>query len=164
VISLEDITIRTNLHAGDIGYITYLHGIIYQTEYDYGIEFESYVASGLHEFYQQYEPTRNRVWVCEHKNTIVGFLLLMNRGDAAQLRYFLIEKAYRGIGLGKKIMKLYMDFYHQCGYKSSYLWTTSDLSEAATLYKRFGFELVEEHSSSLFGRDVIEQKYELHSH
>jgi hypothetical protein len=63
VVDINDINIRTDLRAGDIGYVTYLHGILYQQEYDYGIEFESYVAAGLSEFYQKYDPARSRVCV-----------------------------------------------------------------------------------------------------
>jgi len=51
-VSLDDIAIRTDLRSGDIGYVTYLHGMLYKQEYGYGIEFESYVAAGLHEFYK----------------------------------------------------------------------------------------------------------------
>jgi GNAT superfamily N-acetyltransferase len=157
----EDITIRTELKPGDIGYIIYLHGLLYAEEYQYGISFESYVAAGFHEFYQQYDPARDRVWICEHGKEIIGFLLLMHRGEKAQLRYFLLVPAYRGLGLGKKLMELYMDFYHQCGYTSSYLWTTNELPAAASLYMRKGFRLVEEKVSTAFGKPLKEQKYEL---
>ena len=157
----EDITIRTELRPGDLGYITYLHGALYGKEYQYGISFETYVAAGLNEFYQQYDPSRDRVWICEHGEEIVGFLLLMHRGEAAQLRYFLLEPAYRGLGLGKKLMEMYMAFYRQCGYTSSYLWTTNELPAAASLYTRYGFRLVEEKESSAFGKLLKEQKYEL---
>jgi peptidyl-dipeptidase Dcp len=157
----EDITIRTELRPGDIGYVIYLHGSLYAGEYQYGISFESYVAAGLHEFYQQYDASKDRVWICEHGKEIVGFLLLMHRGDAAQLRYFLLKPAYRGLGLGKKLMELYMDFYHKCGYTSSYLWTTDELPAAASLYARYGFRLTEEKESRAFGKLLKEQKYEL---
>jgi N-acetylglutamate synthase-like GNAT family acetyltransferase len=61
------------------------------------------------------------VWVCEHDGRMIGFLALVNRGKAAQLRYFIIEPEYRSIGLGKKLMTLYMEFLKQCDYTSSYL-------------------------------------------
>ena len=160
-VSLNDINIRTELRPGDIGYITYLHGILYKREYHYGIELEAYVAAGLVEFYHGYNLSRNRVWVCEHDGQMVGSLLLMDRGEAAQLRYFLIRPEYRGIGLGNKLMELYMEFLHQCGYKSSFLWTTHELEAAAYLYRKHGFRLTEEKESTAFGKPLIEQKYEL---
>ena len=159
--TLNDITIRTELHSGDIGYITFLHGSLYKREYNYGIDFEAYVAKGLHEFYERYHPDSNRVWICEHNRKIIGSLLLMNRGEAAQLRYFLIVPEYRGIGLGKKLMELYMEFLKKCGYRSSYLWTTNELYSAAHLYKSHGFKLTEEKESSAFGKPLKENKYEV---
>ena len=159
--SLEDISIRTELRPGDIGYVTYMHGALYEREYGYGIQFETYVAKGLCEFYEKYDPERSRIWVCEHKDRMIGFLLLMDRGQAAQLRYFLIEPEYRGLGLGLKLLNLYMDFLHNCGYKESYLWTTHELTTAASLYKRFGFELTEEKESTDFGKPLREQRYDL---
>jgi len=161
VIHLQDIHIRTTLQPGDIGYIIYLHGAIYGKEYHYGIAFETYVAAGLLEFYQQYDAARDRVWICEHNDQIVGFLLLMHRDAAAQLRYFILAPGYRGIGLGKKLMGLYMDFLQQAGYTSSYLWTTSELPAAISLYKKHGFLLTDEKPSEAFGKPVVEQRYEL---
>jgi GNAT superfamily N-acetyltransferase len=161
-ITLSDIKIRTELMPGDIGHITYLHGILYKDEYDYSISFESYVAKGLFEFYQQYHPDKDRVWVCEHVGTIIGFILLMHRNDnTAQLRYFILRPKYRGIGLGKHLMNLYMEFLREKGYEKSYLWTTDDLVAAASLYKRHGFVLTEEKESSAFGKLLKEQRYDL---
>jgi peptidyl-dipeptidase Dcp len=159
---LDDIHIRTTLQPGDIGYITYLHGSLYSREYNYGVTFEAYVAEGLAEFCKQYDTAKDRIWVCEHNEQIVGFLLLMHRGASAQLRYFILHPDYRGIGLGKKLMQLYMEFLHEASYTSSYLWTTSELPAAASLYKKFGFVLAEEKPATTpFGKPVIEQKYEL---
>jgi GNAT superfamily N-acetyltransferase len=159
--SLNDIEVRTELQPGDMGYVIHRHGSFYGREHGYGVQFESYVAQGLCEFYEKYDPRRNRVWVCEHHNRMIGFLLLMDRGDAAQLRYFLIEPEYRGMGLGSRLLQLYMDFLRECGYQKSYLWTTDELLSAISLYKKFGFRLTEEKESSSFGKPVVEQRYDL---
>ena len=159
--TLDSITIRTKLQPGDLGYVTYLHGALYHKEYDYGLQFESYVAKGLCEFHEKYNPERSRIWACEHNDRMIGFMLLMDRGHAAQLRYFLIEPDYRGIGLGSRLMNLYMDFLRGCGYRESYLWTTHELSTAAFLYRRVGFKLTEEKESTAFGKPLREQRYNL---
>lgn len=158
--TLNDIKIRNELRPGDMGYVIHLHGLLYKAEYNYGIEFESYVAQGFHEFYQQYDTRNNRVWICEHESKIVGFMLLMNRGSAAQLRYFIIVPSYRGIGLGKKLMELFMEFLANCKYTSAYLWTTDELHTAANLYTRHGFVLTEQKESNAFGKPVIENRYD----
>lgn len=159
-ISIEDISIRTTLRPGDIGYITFLHGQLYQREYGFGIPFEVYVAKTLAEYVEQYNVATNRFWICEHESRIVGCIALMNRGSEAQLRYFLILPEYRGIGLGKKLMSLYMDFLHQCNYKKSYLTTTDELHAAASLYEAHGFRLTEQKETTGFGKKLIENKYE----
>lgn len=160
-ISLNDISIRTELQPGDMGEVIRQHGAFYAGEYGFGIQFEYYVARGFCEFYERYDPKRNRVWVCEHKGGMIGFLLLMERGDAAQLRYFLIQPVYQGLGLGSKLLGLYMDFMRECGYQKSYLWTTDELGTAISLYKKFGFQLTEEKASTSFGKPVTEQRYDL---
>jgi ribosomal protein S18 acetylase RimI-like enzyme len=159
--ALEDVHIRTELKPGDIGYVIYLHGALYGSEYGFGIRFETYVAAGLLEFYADYDPARDGVWVCEHEGVMMGFMLLMHRGpDSAQLRYFLIRPEYRGIGLGKRLMGLFMDRLTVCRYKSAYLWTTHELSAAKSLYERHGFKLTEEKDSAAFGKPLREQRYD----
>lgn len=161
-VRLEDITIRNTLKPGDLGYVIYLHGLLYGREYGFGIQFETYVAAGINEFYARFDPDRDRVWICEHDDRMVGFLLLMHREyDSAQLRYFLIRPEYRGIGLGKHVMQQFMDFLATHHYRSAFLWTTHELSAAASLYKRHGFTLTEEKESTVFGKPLREQRYEL---
>jgi len=161
-IQLDEIIIRTTLRPGDIGYVTFMHGLLYQKEYNYDVSCEVYIAQGFCEFYKNYDPQKDCVWIAEHNNKIVGFLLLMHREDnAAQLRYFILDPAYRGIGLGKKLANLYMDSLKEKGYKTSYLWTTNELFAAAHIYKKMGFVLTEEIDSTAFGKPLKEQRYDL---
>lgn len=160
-INLSDITIRTTLKPGDIGYVIYMHGKFHSEEHNYDLSFEKYVVEGMLEFYNQYDPNKDRVWICEHNERIIGFLLLMHRGKSAQFRYFIIEKEYRGIGLGNKLMELFIEELKKCNYESAYLWTTDELETAAHLYIKYGFHLTEEKKSTEFGKPVIEQKFEL---
>lgn len=161
---LKDIKINTNLKPGDLGYIIHKHGVIYSEEYNHGVSFEAYVAQGIFEFYSNYNPVKDRIWICEHNNKIIGSLVLQHREkNTAQLRYFYLEKEYRGIGLGKLMMNLYMDFYMKCGYVSSYLWTTHELDTATALYTKHGYRLTEELNTNSFGKNLIERKFELKS-
>ncbi len=160
-INLSDISIRNEFSPGDISYITNLHSRIYFEEYSYGIGFEIRCAEGMIEYQKIHDPERSRVWISEHENKIIGFLMLLDRGEAAQLRFFLIHPEYRGLGLGKKLMDLYFEFYIKCNYKSSYLWTTNDLPIAASIYKRYGFKLTKEKESNDFDKYLKEQRYDL---
>lgn len=158
----KNISIRTELKAGDLGYVIYRHAVLYNAENGYGIAFEAYVAAGLAEFYRLSDAEKDRVWVCEDKDKIVGFLLLMHRSErAAQLRYFYLEPEFRSIGLGNRLMQLFIEFLKEKGYRSAYLWTTNEQVAAAALYERYGFALTEEKRSDAFGKPLIEQRFDL---
>ena len=160
MIKLKDVAIDSEIGPGDLGGLIFLHGSIYGRECGFGIGFEMYVARGVVEFHERYDP--DRVWFCRLGGDLVGSLVLMHReGGAAQLRYFLLRPDCRGIGLGKELMGRCMDFLRQRGYRSCYLWTTSDLTSAASLYQRNGFTLTEEKTASTFGLRLLEQRYDL---
>ena len=159
---INDISIRTDIRPGDLGFIMYRHGKLYGEEYNYSVALETYVGLGLYEFYKNYDAEKDCVWICEHNNCIVGFLLLMHgENNTARLRFFYLDAGYRGIGLGKKLMQLFMNFLKEKGYSSCYLTTTNEQTDAAALYKKFGFELTEEIESTQFGKLLIEQRYDL---
>jgi peptidyl-dipeptidase Dcp len=158
---MAEISIRTTIRPGDIGAVTEAHGRIYSCEYGYSERFEAYVAEGLAEFIFHYDPSRSHMWICEDGSTIVGAMVVVDRGSSAQLRYYYVEPGYRGKGLGKELMSRALEFIRDAGYTSAFLWTTSELTDAAALYGKFGFLLSEEKPSMSFGKSVIEQKYTL---
>jgi len=160
-IELRDIRFHQELLPGDLEQIVYLHGKLYHQEYQYTKAFEHYVEDGLREFQSRYDPLKDRVWVCRHQDQIVGFLLGMHRGPGeVQLRFFLVLPAYRGIGLGKFLLKEFMNYMREAGYKKAYLLTTHEQEKAASLYSRFGFQLTEEKNSTVFGKPLREQRYD----
>jgi ribosomal protein S18 acetylase RimI-like enzyme len=151
---LNEITIRTFFRPGDMGYITYMHGQFYE----FGTLFEVYVSETLSTFYKELNPKKERMWIAEHQGKIIGTIALKNTDDEAQLRYFLLDPAYRGIGLGKKMMDLYMEFTSKCGYKSSFLLTEKNLEAASNIYQRYGYKHVSTQETEM---GVTTQRYEL---
>ncbi|MDY7027381.1 MAG: GNAT family N-acetyltransferase [Spirochaetota bacterium] len=161
-VSLDEITIRTDPRPGDLGYLIHMHGDIYGREYGFGLQFESYVARGVAEFLENYDAARDRVWLCEHEARIIGTIVLMHRErNSVQLRYFLIHPDYRGIGLGKRLMEMWLEFAREVGYERAYLLTAEELHTAISLYERHGFTLTSESDSTAFGRPLRDQRYEL---
>lgn len=157
-----NLTIRESLRPGDIGEVLRLHGVIYGAETAYDLAFEAYVAETLAEFVYQYDPSRDRVWLCEDADKLVGMLFLMHRDAAAQLRYFLVLPEYRGHGIGKELMERYRQALDELGYSHSFLWTAHELPTAAALYRQHGFVLTDEVPSERFGKRLVEHKYEWH--
>ncbi|MDO8965569.1 GNAT family N-acetyltransferase [Algoriphagus sp.] len=159
---MSKISIRNTLLPGDLGQVAALHGRIYFEEHGFGLGFEAYVMESLVEFYRQYDPAKDKVWVVEDQGQLVGFLLLMHQPEnKAQLRYFILEKNYRGMGLGRKLIREWMDFYQERGFSGAYLYTTSGLDSAVHLYESFGFRKVSEKHSEDFGVPLKEILYRL---
>ncbi len=157
----SEINIRQHLEPGDMGYITFMHGKIYHEECGYDRHFERYVAVEFNEFLEQYDPEKDRVWIAEADGRIVGTIVIVGRsGRVAQLRYFLLDPAVRGQGLGKKLMKYAMDFCQEKKYTNIYLLTTEELETAAELYKRYGFQLTKRQETDLWGQRVVLNCYD----
>lgn len=152
--NLNEITIRTFFRPGDMGYITYMHGQFYQ----FGTLFEVYVSETLSSFYKELNPKRERMWIAEHEGKIIGTIALKDAEGVAQLRFFLLDPKYRRIGLGKKMMDMFMDFMKKCGYTSAFLITEKNLEAAANMYVRYGFKYV---SSEETDMGVTALRYEL---
>lgn len=154
---------RHHIKPGDLGYLTYLHGILYAKECGYDRTFEAYVAGGLAEFVQSFNPNEDRIWLAEASGRIIGSMAIVGVSEAvAQLRWFLVHPDYRRLGLGKRLLTDALRFCKKCKYKTVFLWTTSELKEASCLYMRFGFVKTEEKTHEIWGKRVTEEKYELH--
>jgi GNAT superfamily N-acetyltransferase len=153
--------LREGLEPGDLGYATYLHGRVYAEEYGFGPRFEAYVARGLCELADRRGSGRDRAWVCEHRGRMVGFIASLDREEAAQLRYFIVDPEYRGLGLGSLLMGRFLSFVREKAYRRAYLWTTDELATARRMYESAGFKLVEEKPSTDFGKPLTELRYEL---
>ena len=155
------ITLRTSLRPGDVGYIVYLHGVLYARESGFDSTFEAYVAGPLAEFVRAGNP-RNRLWIAERDGGTVGCIAIVEASaETAQLRWFLVDPGTRGMGLGKRLLQEAIAFSRVCGYRNLILWTEKSLTAAAHLYRSAGFEKVEEKPGRMWGRDVVEEKYEL---
>ena len=162
-INLTDtISIRENLEAGDLGYLAYLHAKIYKEECHYDLEFEGYVCKTFYDFTLRHSKERDRFFIAEKEGVIIGNVAILGYSDTeAQLRWFLIEPKYRGIGLGNKLFKRAMQFCEEMDYKKIWLLTTSDQEQASSMYEKAGFKVTEETSQEIWGRVLIEKRYEL---
>ncbi|WP_462408539.1 GNAT family N-acetyltransferase [Neobacillus sp. Marseille-QA0830] len=160
-LKLEDISIRNQVRPGDAGYITYMHGWIYNKEYNYTTVFEGYVAQSFYDFLMNYDPNKDRLWVAEHNDEIVGSIAILGHGERAQLRWFLLHPDYRGIGLGKHLLNEAIAYCRQKGFKTVYLDTTDDLDQAIGMYTRAGFVIVAEKENHTWSDNLMELEFEL---
>lgn len=154
--------LRHDLKPGDIGYLIYLHGMLYNKEFGFDRTFEIYVAHGLVEFIHAYNPYRDRIWLAEAGGRIIGSVAIVRNSKVdAQLRWYLVHPDYRGQGLGKSLIGEALDFCRDRKYKSVFLWTTSQLNTAGHLYTQAGFKKTEVKSHNIWGKFISEERYDL---
>ena len=155
------ISIRHNLRPGDVGYITYLHGILYCPEQGWDHTFDAYVAIPLSEFAKS-RSSRESIWIVEKERRIVGSVAIVKFSPKeAQLRWLLLDPEVRSQGLGRRLVEEALDFCRGAGYSSVFLWTVNTLPIAAQLYQSVGFKQTDELTHELWGNIVTEVKYEL---
>ena len=158
---LEEVNIRTEMVPGDLGQVIKAHGDLYNREYNYGVDLEYYVIKAISNLYESLNNTRSTIWICETSFQQVGSIALQDHGTEAQLRFFYLDPLFRGLGLGKELMNKFMTYLNEQKFEKCFLWTTKELNTAKGLYEENGFQLVEEKPSDIFGRSIIEQKYQL---
>jgi GNAT superfamily N-acetyltransferase len=155
------ISIRHELHPGDIGYIIYLHGVLYAEEQGFDHTLDAYVAGPLAEFARAH-TSRELIWIVECDGKIAGSIAIIDvSGSEAQLRWLLLDPGVRGFGLGRRLVEEAVEFSRSSGYSSVFLWTVDTLVPAATLYQSIGFKKTEEIRHELWGGVVTEVRYDL---
>ena len=155
------ISIRNDLQPGDVGYITYLHGIHYAPEQGWDHTFDAYVAMPLAEFAKSHS-SRERIWIAEEEGRIVGSVAIVKFSEKeAQLRWLLLDPKVRGLGLGRRLVEEALDFCRKAEYSSVFLWTVNTLPVAAMIYQSAGFKQTEELTHERWGSVVTEVRYDL---
>ena len=158
---MNDVTIRHDLQPGDIGYLVYLHGILYAKEYGWDSTFEAEAAVVLAEIANS-RGDRQRIWLVEKDGKLSGSIAIVEASaETAQLRVLLLHPDLRGLGIGRKLVEEAVTFSRECGYSSIFLLTTRALKAAAHLYKSVGFRLQEEKTKCVWGVELVEQRYEM---
>lgn len=159
--SQPSVSIRHHLLPGDIGYITYLHAILYAAEQGWDHTFDSYVAIPLAEFAMRHSQ-QERIWIVESDSRIMGCVAIVKSSrEEAQLRWLLLHPDLRGRGLGRRLVEEAASFCRDGGYSSLFLWTVSTLPAAARLYRSVGFRETEKVTHELWGSVVTEVRYQL---
>ena len=159
---ITGVTLRTH-RPGDIGWITYRHGVLYSEEYGWDETFEALVADILVKFVNKHDPDRERIWIAELDGERVGSVMIVDAGnDIAQLRLLLVEPWTRGRKIGKLLVDECTKYSREKGYKKIKLWTQANLAAARQLYQKTGYKLVEEKPHHSFGHDLVSEVWELY--
>ena len=155
----EDLLIRP-YRPGELGIVSHRHCVLYGEEYEFDHTFENYLLDGMSRFLWDCGG-KGSVWVVDYWGRIMGAIAIVETGEReAQLRWFYLEPSCRGLGLGRKLMETALSYCEERDMEKVFLWTVKDLEAARHLYGKFGFSLAETSDHFLWGRQIVEEKWE----
>jgi N-acetylglutamate synthase-like GNAT family acetyltransferase len=158
--SPAEVAIRS-FQPGDVGYVAHLHGTLYSQTYQFGSIFEYYVMKGLTDFLL--DNAGGNLWLAEVNGQTVGSIAITRSSErVAQLRWFVIDECYQGLGIGKKLMDTAIAFCKEQEYRHVFLWTVSILETARYLYQKYNFTKTEEKPNKEWtGSTLFEERWDL---
>lgn len=162
--SLPNIEIVSGYIPGSIGRVVELHGTYYQQHWGFSLFFEAKVATELAEFQGRFDRGRDGFWTAVARRRIEGAIAidgLHAADEGAHLRWFILSDAPRKKGIGNRLIQTAIGFSRDRGYCRVFLWTFVGLDAARHLYEKTGFRLVEQRKGTQWGKEVIEQRFEL---
>lgn len=93
------------------------------------------------------EEMRNPLGYCyvmrrkdESKHPVIGFICFRNITEESELLKISVHPGYRQLGLGKELMKFYIDFSRERGITTFYLEVHSSNQPAIHLYRLFSYQ------------------------
>ncbi|MFC7476982.1 GNAT family N-acetyltransferase [Dankookia sp. GCM10030260] len=149
---------------GAIGDIAALHARHYAASHGFGAVFEARVARELGEFLARIDSGRDLFRaVLAADGAVLGSIALDGGAPGlpagtAHLRWFILDAALRGGGLGRRLLAETLDHARGAGFIRVYLWTLAGLPAADRLYAAAGFVLEEEITGRQWGRPVTERR------
>lgn len=147
---------------GVIGGVAALHARFYARSHGFGAVFEAKVARELGDFLGRLDPARGDLFRCaiDAEGRVLGSIAL-DAGDPSpeglwHLRWFILDAALRGQGLGRRWLAEAVAAARAGGAPGIYLWTLAGLDAAAALYAAAGFAVTDRVAAMQWGKETAE--------
>ena len=159
----EGVPFRLRPHRpGDLGWVVQRHGELYSESHGWDDGFEAMCADIAARFLERFDPRWERSWIAERRGERVGAVCLVRRSKTVgQLRLLFVEPSARGLGIGARLVSECVGHARHVGYRKMTLFTVRGLDSARRLYEAEGFELAEETKTHAWGKDMVEQRWDL---
>lgn len=156
------IEIVEGYRPGVVGRIVEMHAVHYAATAGFGRRFEAVVAGGLSAFCDRLDRPGNGLWTTVKDGRVVGAVAVdgedMGPG-VSHLRWFIVDAAARGGGVGRRLLDRALTFSDAQGFAEMHLWTFAGLDAARHLYEARGFTLAEQRPGRQWGEEVLEQRF-----
>lgn len=147
---------------GAVGGVAALHARFYARSHGFGAVFEAKVARELGDFLTRLDPARGDLFRCamDAEGRVLGSIAL-DAGDRSpegfwHLRWFILDAALRGQGLGRRWLAEAVAAARAGGAPGVYLWTLAGLDAAAALYAAAGFVVTQRVAATQWGKEMEE--------
>jgi GNAT superfamily N-acetyltransferase len=150
-------------HPGELALVAHRQMLMYQAEYGWDWTYEGLACEILGHFIREFEPEREAAWIAERDGVMLGSVFLMKTEDreTGKLRLLYVEPAARGLGLGRRLVKVCVERARAAGYRKLSLWTNDVLSAARRTYETEGFVLTASERHRSFGFDLVGETWTL---
>lgn len=119
-------------------FLEYVRSLEVDLEVD--LDFQDYEAE-LEQLPGEYAPPEGALLLARSPEEAVGCVALRRiSADTCELKRLYVRPAYRGRGIGRKLVSLLLKKAEELGYRYVRLDTLADLEKALKLYRSFGFE------------------------
>lgn len=150
---------------GLIGAVTGLFGRCIAASHGVDWTLDVMIAEQQCAFFRNFDPRLDRVWVVMDGDLPCGALSIEgprseDGAERARLRFFILDQALHGRGLGRRMMREAMQFCCEHGYLRVYLTTLPDLDAALHLYKAYGFAQISRGEETFHGSRYVEHTLE----
>ena len=110
---------------------------------------KKFEPSGRHSFYNDIDNTFEIFYCLTDNDKVIGTVALKKLDDyTVELKALYLDRAYRGKGLGKKLINKAIDDARFRGYKSIFLDSMSQYKDALSLYEKAGFKSTERYNDN----------------
>ncbi len=151
-------------YPGVLGEITRLHAVYYHERWGFDISFEAQEGKELCEFMARFNREKDGLWTAVVDEKFAGSVAIDGRlaeTEGARLRWFIVDPAFQGLGLGKTLVEKAVEFCRSVHHRRIYLWTFQGLEAARHIYEYQGFILTEEREVYQWGGLIAEQRFDL---
>lgn len=160
----DDIHLIEGNRPGLIGEIVRWHGLYYVRSLGWPVVFEALCAEQLGEIAKHLGKREDVAAFSAWRGDIFLAGVIMDARPSgrrgARLRFFIASDIARGRGIGSQVLARGLAWVDCRGDSAAWLTTVAGLAESAHLYKKHGFQLLEERVDSTWGAEHVEQLWE----